>query len=95
MLKASGGSTWSAIVVATAPYAISALLCFLFAIGFLAAVGRYLCSNSDGQDAMERLIRLSANAVVSILTLAPVIVPDRPSSSSAPRDEEMVRNAKP
>ncbi|HEY5985648.1 MAG TPA: hypothetical protein VIV12_04585 [Streptosporangiaceae bacterium] len=71
LIKLGHGSTWAAVVVGTAPYAICALLYTVFVIGYLAAVARCLCAKSE-QEAMERLITVSANAVVSILTLTPI-----------------------
>jgi hypothetical protein len=52
-----------------APYACCAVLYAAFIVGYLAAVLRYLCAGTAGQEAMERLILTSATAVVSILTL--------------------------
>jgi|SRR6266851_738134 len=69
LIKLGHGSTWAAASVGTAPYAVCALLYSIFVIGYLAAVLRYLCADAAGQQAMERLITVSANAVVSILTL--------------------------
>jgi hypothetical protein len=69
LIKLGHGSTWAAVSVGVAPYAICALLYVTFIIGYLAAVLRYLCSGEEGQQAMERLIKVSATAVVSILTL--------------------------
>jgi hypothetical protein len=69
MIKLGGGSTWGAVAVGIAPYAICALMCFVFIVGYFAAVVRHLCAGSEGQEAMERLINVSANAIVSILTL--------------------------
>jgi hypothetical protein len=69
LIKLGHGSTWAAVSVCVAPYAVCALLYTVFIIGYLAAVLRYVCSGEDGQRAMERLITVSANAVVTILTL--------------------------
>jgi hypothetical protein len=69
MIKLGHGSTWAAVSVGIAPYAVCALVYAVFIIGYLAAVLRYVCSDEDGQRAMERLITVSADAVVSILTL--------------------------
>jgi hypothetical protein len=55
--------------VGLAPYAIYGLLLAVFMIGYLAALARYLCAGPEGQEAMERLMVTSANAIVSILTL--------------------------
>ncbi|HEY1623976.1 MAG TPA: hypothetical protein VGG16_09260 [Streptosporangiaceae bacterium] len=71
LIKLGHGSTWAAVSVAVAPYVVCALLYATFIVGYLAAVLRYVCSGADGQQAMERLITVSANAVVSILTLEP------------------------
>jgi hypothetical protein len=69
LIKLGRGSTWAAVAVGVAPYAVCVLLYLVFVLGYLAAVMRYLCAGPDGQEAMERLITVSANAVVSILTL--------------------------
>jgi hypothetical protein len=53
--------------VGIAPYAVCALLYTVFVLGYLAAVLRYLFAGPGGQQAMERLITVSANAVVCIL----------------------------
>jgi hypothetical protein len=68
LIKLGHGGTWAAVSVGVAPYAVSALLYLVFVIGYLAAILRYLCAGPTGQHAMERLITMSANAVVSILT---------------------------
>jgi len=69
MIKIGGGSTWAAVIVGTAPYAICSVLHLVFVLGYLAAVIRYLCADVDGQEAMARLIRVSADTIVSILAL--------------------------
>ncbi len=69
MIKLGHGSTWAAVGVGVAPYVVCTLLCLVFIVGYLAAVLRYLWAGPDGQHAMERLITVSANAVVCILTL--------------------------
>lgn len=71
VIKMVGGSTCEAVAVGAAPYLMYALLYVVFVIVHLAAVIRYLRSGADGQEAMARLIRLSTDAVVSILTLTP------------------------
>ena len=85
LIKLGHGSTWAAVVVGAAPYVICVLLYTVFVIGYHAALLRYLCATSE-QEAMERLITVSANAVVSILTLtaarlpAPAAQPAEPAS---------------
>jgi hypothetical protein len=69
LIKLGHGSNWAAVGVGVAPYAICALLYSVFMIGYLAAVLRYLFSGPAGQQSMERLITVSANAIVSVLTL--------------------------
>jgi hypothetical protein len=69
MIKLCGGSTWAAVAVGAAPYALCAPIYLVFVLGYLAAVVRYLFSDADGQEAMAHLITMSADAVVSILTL--------------------------
>jgi hypothetical protein len=69
MIKLGRGSTLAAVTVGLAPYAVFGFLLAVFAIGYLAAVARYLCSGPPQQEAMERLIVITASTVVSILTL--------------------------
>jgi hypothetical protein len=71
MIKLGQGSTLAAITVSLAPYAVFALMLTVFVFGYFAALARYLWAQPEQQKAMERLIILSANAVVSILTLTP------------------------
>jgi hypothetical protein len=78
LVKVGGGSTWAAVAVGLAPYAVLGLLLVIFAVGYLAALARYLCAGPGGQEAMERLVMLSVNAVVSILTLNAAAPPGRP-----------------
>jgi hypothetical protein len=75
LIKLGHGSTWAAVGVGIAPYAICALLYVIFGLGYLAAVVRYLCAGPAGQQAMERLITVSASAIVSILTGRPPASP--------------------
>ncbi len=44
----------------------------------VAALTRYLCVKSGQQEAMERLITVSANAIVAILTLTAIRLPPQP-----------------
>jgi hypothetical protein len=78
LIKLGGGNTWAAVAVGAAPYAVCALACSIFLIGYLTALARYVCSGPEGQEAMERLIVISANSVVGILTLTGVRPPSRP-----------------
>jgi hypothetical protein len=82
LIKLGRGSTWAALAVGLAPYAVWTLLLLVFIVGYLAALTRYLCSPPEGHDAMERLITLSANAVVSILTLTVTTVPEHAKPSA-------------
>lgn len=77
LIKLGNGSTWAAVAVGTAPYVICAFLYALFVIGYLAALIRCLCVKPGEQEAMERLITVSANAIVAILTLTAIRVQDR------------------
>lgn len=68
-IKLGHGSTAAAVLVAVVPYSICLLLCSVFAIGYLTAVRRYLRAEAPEREAMERLIMISAEAIVSVLTL--------------------------
>lgn len=81
LIKLCRGSTWAAVAVGTAPYAVCALLFTVFVIGYLAALCRYLCARPEQQPSMERLIVVSANAIVSILTLTVSTLPGQPTPS--------------
>jgi len=69
LIKVGQGSTWAAVAVGLAPYAVCALLFTVFVIGYLAALIRCLCAKPEHQEMRERLITVSANAIVSIMTL--------------------------
>jgi hypothetical protein len=77
LIKLGGGSTWVAATVAVAPYAVCLLAYSVFVLGYITAVVRYVRSGPEGQESMERLIAISANSVVGILTLTRVTVPGR------------------
>jgi hypothetical protein len=83
MLKLGHGSTTAALAVALAPYALWALLLSVFVIGYLAALARCIWRTGD-QEAMERMIMVSARAVVSILTLTVPALPARRPTSGMP-----------
>jgi hypothetical protein len=95
LIKIAHGSTWAAVAVGTAPYAICAMLYLLFVIGYLAALMRYMCAKSGGQEAMERLITVSANAIVSILTLTTTKLPPQVRQPPIPSraDTELIHPA--
>jgi hypothetical protein len=76
MLKLGHGSTTAALTVALTPCALWALLLSVFIAGYLAALARCMCRTGD-QEAMERMIMVSACAVVSILTLTVPALPAR------------------
>jgi hypothetical protein len=92
LIKLGHGSTWAAVTVGAAPYVICAFLYTVFVIGYLAALTRCLFGKSGDQAAMERLITVSANAVVAILTLTAIKIPPQPAraprgnSDSTPQD---------
>jgi hypothetical protein len=71
LIKIGRASTWAAVSVGLAPYVIVASLYAIFVIGYIPAVTCYLCSAQDRQDAVDRLITTSANAIVALLTLTP------------------------
>ena len=75
MIKLAGGPTWAALTVGAGPYVIYAMLYLPFMLGFFAAIARCLCSHADTRQAMERLITVSANAVIAILTLTQLQLP--------------------
>jgi hypothetical protein len=84
LIKLGHGSTWAAVAVGTAPYAICALLYVVFVVGYLAALIRYLCVKPGEQVAMERLITVSANTIVAILTLTAIKLPPQlPTATQA------------
>jgi len=83
LIKLGQGSTVAAAAVGLAPYAVLGLLLLVFLIGYLAALARYLCAGPEGQEAMERLLMISANAIVSILTLTLASPPPRPRKSQS------------
>jgi hypothetical protein len=83
LIKLGHGSTEAAVAVGLAPYAVCGLLFVVFVIGYLAAVSRYLWAKPAQHDAMERLITVSANAVVAILTLTTAAAPPaKPAENS-------------
>ena len=91
LIKLGRGSTWAAAAVGLAPYAICALLFTVFVIGYLAALVRYLCAKPGEQQAMERLITVSANAIVSILTLTATTLPDQATKPTEPASHVTTR----
>jgi hypothetical protein len=64
LIKLGGGSTTAAVTVALAPYAVYGLLLAAFLLAFVAALVRCMRAGPGGEAAMERLINLSAAAVV-------------------------------
>ena len=85
LIKLGHGSTFAAASVGLAPYAVCASLYAVFIVSYLAAVLRYLCADAAGQQAMERFITVSANAVVAILTLNASALPVQTVQPSRPR----------
>jgi hypothetical protein len=75
LIKLGHGGTWAAVAVGTAPYVICTLLYSVFMIGYLAALIRYLCAKPEEREALLRFITVSANSIVSILTLTAVRLP--------------------
>lgn len=67
-----------------APYAVFALLLGVFAVGYVAALARFLRGRPGDQQAMERLIVVSASAVVAILTLTAPVLPAQPKRAARP-----------
>jgi hypothetical protein len=88
LIKLGHGSTWAAAAVGTAPYVICAFLYAVFVIGYLAAVTRCLLKSGE-QEAMERLITVSANAIVAILTLTAIRLPPQHPRASRTNSEFM------
>jgi hypothetical protein len=72
LIKLGGGSTWAAATVAAAPYVICLLVYSVFLIGYVTALVCHVCSGPQRQESMERLIALSADAIVGLLTLTRV-----------------------
>jgi hypothetical protein len=85
LIKLGHGSTFAAASVGLAPYVVCASLYAVFVVSYLAAVLRYLCADAAGQQAMERFITVSANAVVAILTLNASVLPAQTMQLSRPR----------
>ena len=54
LIKLGQGSTWAAVAVGMAPYAVCALLFTVFVIGYLAALIRCLCAKPEQQEIRER-----------------------------------------
>ena len=71
LIKLGHGSNAAALTVAIAPCVICALLCCIFAIGYLTATLRYLWTG----DPQREFITVSANAMVSILSRQPTSLP--------------------
>jgi hypothetical protein len=71
LIKIGHASTWAAVSVGLAPYAIVAALYGIYILEHVPAAICYLCSGRDRQDAIDRLITTSTNAIVSLLTLTP------------------------
>lgn len=84
MIKLGRGSTSAAVAVSLAPYAVCALLVGVFMVGYLAALARFLRGRPGEHEAMERLIIVSASAVVSILTLTVPVLPAQVKSAARP-----------
>jgi hypothetical protein len=80
-IKLGGGSTTAAVAVALAPYAVYGLLLAAFLLAFVAALVRCIRAGPGGEEAMERLVNLSAAAVVSVLTLS---APPTPARADCP-----------
>ena len=86
-MKLGGAATWLAASVALTPYAVCAVLCSVFVIGYAVALLRFVWSGSDGLDAMEHVLAMTANAIVGILTLTQVDsgrLPERGPDRTAP-----------
>jgi hypothetical protein len=75
LIKIGQASTWAAVSVGLAPYVIVAALYAIFILEHVPAAICYLCSDQDRQDAIDRLITTSANAIVALLTLTPTNSP--------------------
>jgi hypothetical protein len=71
LIKIGQASTWAAVSVGLAPYVIVAALYAIVMLEHVFSVICYLCSGRDRQDAIDRLITTSANAIVALLTLTP------------------------
>jgi hypothetical protein len=84
LIKLGQGSTWAAVAVGVAPYALCALLFTVFVICSLGALIRCLCAKPEQQETRERLITVSANAIVSIMTLTACISPVLAKEPSKP-----------
>jgi hypothetical protein len=68
---------------------ICAFLYTVFVIGYFAALTRCLFGKSGDQAAMERLITVSANAIVAILTLTAIKIPPQPARAPLGNSDSM------
>jgi hypothetical protein len=84
LIKIGQASTWAAVSVGLAPYVIVAALYAIFMLEHVPVVICYLCSSRERQDAIDRLITTSANAIVALLTLTPT----NNSASRTPRADK-------
>jgi hypothetical protein len=91
LIKLGRGSTWAAAAVGLAPYAICGLLLTVFVIGYLAALIRYLHARPAEQQAMERFIAVSANAIVSVMTLTVATLPSLAKQPTEPTSRAATR----
>lgn len=77
MVKLGGGSAWAAVVVGAVPFAVCMLPYCVFLIGYITVLIKWVGSGPKTQESMERLIVISANSVVAILSLTRVPIPSR------------------
>ncbi len=84
LIKIGGGDTWAAVLVAIPPYVLCGLIDLVFVVGFLAGLVRFMFAGAQGQRDMERLIRVSAAAVVAIRTLTPSALADQGTLGAEP-----------
>jgi hypothetical protein len=88
MIKLEGGSVWVAAVVGAAPCAVFMLPYSAFVIGYVTVVAKWVCSGPKTPESMERLIAISANSVVAVLSLTRIPVPSRPTATDETNVEQ-------
>jgi hypothetical protein len=93
MVKLGGGSVWAATVVGAAPCAVCLLPYSVFVIGYVTVLIKWVCSGPKTPESMERLIAISTNSVVAVLSLTRVPVPNRSTAADETNVEKREESA--